>query len=1854
MYRHLLVILLGLICFCLRSSIAHAQRLGWSTAGHVGFVFQISNSEAQKLLTKPHSDSIFYRFMHTQIDTFRVAHGWTRRPERGHFIIARIVENEMHCEYLGILPYQVFLFNEYDHLTLQVVDRDGVVRDDAKVKSRHTRVPFDRNSFVYRISGQDFFGQRQYVSVELDGFRSFFEVRKREKPYWAPSYYANEGPTFYSYMLTDKNRYKPGEKVRFKSYALSRLRMPLQKQLDVWLVGQEKPVHMGQVSPHRPGSYAGEFVLHDSLRIQLDKNYGLELRDGRSRIVANTRFLYQDYELNGDRLEATLSDAQQFYPASNVLTIRATDVNGLPIGGARVRIIVRAQRVSEIFQQVLYVPDTLMNVERDLVHGSDTRVEIPSALFEKANVAYSVEVTLTGNTGQQLTRTANAVFQYTQYAIDVQLKHDSVLYTALHNGLPMRGTVAQLFYNNGTAARSVVLPYQEKINTTVSTVDITSALVSRKVDMERLLPRIEIVGGFEKDTFKVALINPHEINVSWFIYHGSELLDKGYGTQIDHRSMIKERSSNYYVELVYSFANKERIRQRTYQFNDKALSVQMDLPDRVYPGQSMEAVISVTDQTGAPVGGVDLTAIAVNSKLDYYPPDLTDYGTRSAPREEPIRFDKRGVDTKKGILLLDYNRWARRAGLDTMKYYQLLYPAKGMFIYQTPIKDSTQFAIYVMRKGKSAESFVIEVNRHPVHYSWTTTPKRYSFYVAPDRLTEVSIRLIDRVLVFDSLCFSNGYKTIISVDVDNLPAHVTRQNIQLASTKRRQRPAYPRFTVTEKTRYSKYLAGFRNIEWNAYLMSGSQFIPIGPAQGRDQNVAGPIPSGQQTFANNGNSFNYRFKGGYTYAFEDGVVYREPATGLIPERLVEHFGRPSTTIDDIALTKNEFLSYRDEKKAPWITRSIEIAERGRRLSVALPEDANQVGVYSVLFEHPQTGHLTSACPLWEYLNELYILPEGRFHLIILYNDGSFFKINDVLFSPRANVYVDFNQSVRNAASELSADWRRASLGNCLSQTPARVITLKSPPLYQSNGGNVQGIIYDDTGLPMPGANVVIKGTTIGTVSDAEGYFSLDIMYGNAEIVVSFIGYVTTEMELQAGTRVAVQLMPDIQQLSEVVVVGYGVATRRELTGAISPLQGRVAGVQFEQLDESNLTPVKDTEVEAAERQLYQELLTLSGIRSNFADVAIWEPRLFTDRKGRATFQVNFPDDITQWNAAVFAMNRRLQTGVSRSSIRSYKPIMAQLDVPRFMVAGDSAHVHGNLSNFSTDSEVNGSYQWEAPGISYDSAINVGRFAQRLLPVVASGEDSIRTKFVFRRDDGYTDGEVRKIPLIQQGTTRAHGSLSMLAAGQRLEIIAGTAERTSVEVVGGSIDIWAAEARHLIDYRYACNEQLASKLLGLIAHRNIMAYQEQEFSYDYYVKDIIRRLLKNQNTEFLWSWWDVSSNTSYWVSAHILRALKAAKDAGYRVDLDVNNIARKTTYKFEMLGAFNYHDADLLQALAVWGANIDYEKYLTRIDTLIEKKELEFAKKNYARYSLLRERLLLTEVRQLTGLPYDRTLFARHKKLGLKGEVYFSDRWEGYEWYSDDLTVNTIAYRIARRDSSLHDIVLPMQQYFLSRRAAGQWNTYHAASVLLSVLPDFLAGGATKANPIRLVTTTSKADRDTARRIGTTVFNRLPIKIELQPDQQIALSMEAGLPTFVMQYKTEIVTHAMASSDALKISTVLGDGSNTLLTGSVTKMTVDVTVTSDARAEYVMIEIPIPAGCSYTENKGPVWNETHREYFKDRVNIYFERMSVGTHRFELELLPRFSGVYHVNPAQVSLMYFPVVNANTSMSTVQIKEE
>ncbi|RYU90524.1 TonB-dependent receptor [Mucilaginibacter terrigena] len=105
--------------------------------------------------------------------------------------------------------------------------------------------------------------------------------------------------------------------------------------------------------------------------------------------------------------------------------------------------------------------------------------------------------------------------------------------------------------------------------------------------------------------------------------------------------------------------------------------------------------------------------------------------------------------------------------------------------------------------------------------------------------------------------------------------------------------------------------------------------------------------------------------------------------------------------------------------------------------------------------------------------------------------------------------------------------------------------------------VTGRVLDDTNQPLPGVNVSIAGTTIGTVTDVNGRYKLNVpdSYANAKLTFSFIGFVKQDVAIAGKTEINVSLKADNTNLNEVVVVGYGTQKRINLTGAVGTISSK---------------------------------------------------------------------------------------------------------------------------------------------------------------------------------------------------------------------------------------------------------------------------------------------------------------------------------------------------------------------------------------------------------------------------------------------------------------------------------------------------------------------------------------------------------------------------------------------------------------------------------------------------------------------------------------------------------------------------
>lgn len=1873
------------------------------------FVFQITNKEAEKFLK---NSQIINTLLYNHVATFDQE--WNDAPELGHFIYANIKQANINFRYMPQMPFQVFLFKEYGVLTLQVLDANGDIRKDAKIRIQNKRwrffdshVKFDEATQTYRIDDWSE-NTNRILTVELDKFKAIFNLTKHlVNPYQSDYGGNNTTPSFYSYMITDKNRYKPNETVRFKSYALTSKKKAIKDDLSVWInssLYQYKKIM--DISPYNPGGFAGEINLHDSLELTLDRNYNIQLRDQVGRIVASTSFKYEDYTLHENKMEVK-SEAIHYFPDDHKIEIKVTDANGLIMPDLKAEISICREYVNNSYVELLTMPLVIHQEQIKLDNSKPTVYSIPASYFEQMDGGYSVKVEALTNDGQLLTSQKAVEFYKSKYNITCETEKDSISFKFFDLGKE-KSAVGRLYINDKDEYQEIQFPFKQKFNQAVEkyTAEVPEYHVRYPFSSENVDTKLAINGGIVKDSLKLQLVNPLKLDISWFLYEGNELINNGSGKEFSFQKSYIDMDITYYLEIFYTIGGREQVFRKIYTPKKEYLNIETNLPDRVFPGQTIDTHIKVSDSRGKGQKNVDLTAFAYNSLLDYNVPDLPYFGNMPKGREQRNSYtlSKRSINISLGLEQSNYDFWNNIAHLDKLPYYQFLYPdprlhegkvysasqvKKGLnipyhdiFKYTIDTPDgTTEFAPYVMKDGKQQTVYAIELDDKPVYFSWTEQPQKYSFLTDSENYHKILIRLFDEAIIIDNYCFDRGKKTIMSINLKNMPQSKHVRSIEMYNSYRSYSYSSPfSLSENEKARYKHYISSLP-IEDNryCYLSKDSIQYPIHEpmfSAYRANMMVGPLDEGEYSYMD---KITYFHEGGFAYKYSKNVVYKYPVdvTPTIHNTYYTSTLPQIRSLNDFHLTPTEFLRrFRTfESEAKWNPNTISLTNT----RIKLPIEKEKTGVHSLILRNTENSKLF--VPIYKgkilayysdensnYLFGMKDMVYGDYDVFLLYNNGNYLRYNKVPLQKDLFVYLDMTKCEEQPKDSISNKWLEYQIYSPSYQGYSLNQTESSPRIHQSyytksktNATNdVTGIVTDDTGEPLIGVSIYIKGKPIGTMTDIDGKFVLGLQGQREKIVVSYIGYKTQEIEVQRGTIIEIVLTEDSQLLDEVVVVGYGVRRKSQLTSSMSYYSsddylgaGRVPEEDLEESEDGEAI------AEDAEELLYQELMHLDGMRSNFSDVGFWQPALVTDKKGEVNFSFTIPDNITQWNAVVYAMNRKLKTGTTRKSIKSYKPLMAELKTPQFLVVDDESNFATSIRNYTKDKTILGNIVFTQAGDTLKNEhIEFDASYQNLLTVKAPDTDSLKTNYRFTRNDGYSDGEQRTIPINPLGTEIAEGSLDFLSnKGDSKTIEAQSNEEIHVSLISRPLNIYVDDAKSLIDYKYACNEQLASKLIGLLNYKLYMEYTGEKFAYDKQVLDIISRLVKNQNSAKLWSWWGRdNSNVSHWMSAHILRALSMAKKSGYQVNLDIKSVE----YDYIDIHTFrgeNLHDIDILSALVDWGTEQSYEDIIklfehrianieAREDSLVQiyqktKDPYKYARKN----SYMKEKLLLTEMRQKLNLDYDKSIITNNLKKDVYGQVRLVDSLYCRYWYGNADASNIIAYRIIKRDSTLMHYKEPMQMSILSTKRYG-WNTYQTSSAVISILPDLLAE-STKSDNVASVTLTGSENK---------TITEFPYETVVKSGEKLQITKTSGIPIFYSSYKIKRRTQQQFG-DAFEITTSLS--SNILEKGVPVTLFVDIKV-KEENAEYVMLEIPIPAGCIYNEDSKKTSmlgyyrnNETHREYFKDYTAIFCSKLAEGTYRFQVDLIPRYSGSYTLNPAKIEMMYFPVINANNDLRKVAIND-
>lgn len=1725
------------------------------------------------------------------------------------------------------------------------------------------------------------------------GFEEFFAYFKKNNE--------NSKYRFDGYIVTNKPKYFPNDTLKFKSYIIGVKGLPLEP-VNVYLQEYSEPKKfIKQILPYNDGGYECSIFLHDSLNLKLGSNYTIFLESDRDRGYISTHFNFEDYELKKNTLTIRTSEPNQIKNKEFNVFVKGTDDNDLNILDAQLEVVVEPILVKNFFEKYSFIPDTLMYYSMILDPINETEIVIPDSIFPKANLSYKLTIKLKTSDNEVIVKTEDINYYYEKEEFRLELQKDSIVFKYYKDGVPTE-TIADILATdqkgNDLLLNRCTIPTTLLFDAYFNSYTVQNEHIEETLYINKESSLIK--GGNERtrDSVHIFVENPRKIKFTYFLYENNTEISSGNTDSLNIK-LEANRESSYYLALNYIWGGNVERKRILIPNISKALNLQIVEPQVIYPGQKVKIDLIVTDGDGNPVEGVDLTAYSLTKKFDYTPIKLESNNEYSKKIINWFRQEEYEPKLKdEGDFILDYNYWNSLTNLDSIEYYKFSHPNNSVYSTQFQIKDSiTQFAPFIFNNGEERPIHIIYRDNVPVYFSWTKNTTPYSFRIG-EGYHQIKLRTANKLITLDSLYFSAGKKTIFSIDEKNNQPNIKIQEVDAT------------LSYKEKENLYKYMISVkpaRDTELE-YLVKNDDIILLKKSYVDHDNFLGPI-TGDLKYINLHKNIDVDFihEPYFNYEFAPGLLkMRNIDKKFYPTNLTRysisnhHFSDTVFSKDIIAKDLQEFRNRKRYNRNVGYYSNYTLPKFG---SLSFSFEGQKLNPINVFLFKPDSDSFIRVYS--GETNQIHNLSNGLYKLIFLFSNAKYFVQDSVFVKTGGSNHYIFKTETTMLTDSFSIEVNK-KIENIFIEdnSPGNKYLLDILNLYngffsQCGEGNVlTGRVFDPyIKIPINDVSIVINKCDriiAQSKSDSLGAYSIkNIPPGIYSITFSRFGCSSetidnVQINKYGTTFLNASISIISNTLSNVDIIEYKIPlisrdctqsggfiynyeveelnpnyAKTTTVGGINLQDGTLSwlpqdntvyyidGVKVRASSSVPKSAIEDIQTiysdsdeipdtvyittkksfntkQNLDEFLLDEAFQRKSIRENFSDYAFWQPKLITNKDGRASFETKFPDDVTSWETFYIAMNAKYNPVQRQNIIKSYKPLIAQLSTPHFMVESDTTLAIGKIFNYTIDSiKLQSHYEVNDHKSSFGEQYCVYAIIDTLSTI--ADRDTTVIKYYFETNKGYYDGELRKIPVFPLGLSETKGEFIAMDNDTSFTIdYEPDMGQVYVYAENNISNIFKTEIENLISYQYNCNEQVASKLKAALTYQLLKENNNSKSNYKKEIEKLIATLRSNRNKNGLWGWWNISSEND-WISLHVLESIVLAEQQGYKTKININDAEQYLIWKMESQTDFK-SNALIIKMLHLMKSKIDfltYIKYLEKSDT----------KKSFHNF------LNLLEIKQLYGLEVNVDTLKKYRKKTLLGNSYYTDNSNSENITSTDVLNTLMVYRILKRDTLDHTLELrKIRNYFLENRKNEQWvNTFESAQIIETVFQDIQKESLDMTGNSLIV----------KQGINIDTITTFPYSLTLKPNNRIEIFKFGNNPLYFSYYQKSLNRNPQLTKGDFEINTrLVNKDENILIAGMESTIIVDVNVRKDA--EFVMITIPIPGGCSYADKKDRSMVESHRENYKNETVIFCDKLPKGHHRFNVYLMPRFLGTYNLNPAKIELMYFPVFKANNEIKKVLIK--
>jgi len=624
--------------------------------------------------------------------------------------------------------------------------------------------------------------------------------------------------------------------------------------------------------------------------------------------------------------------------------------------------------------------------------------------------------------------------------------------------------------------------------------------------------------------------------------------------------------------------------------------------------------------------------------------------------------------------------------------------------------------------------------------------------------------------------------------------------------------------------------------------------------------------------------------------------------------------------------------------------------------------------------------------------------------------------------------------------------------------------------------------------------------------------------------------------------------------------------------------------------------------------------ISQSRKKFNDVGFWEPNHTTDKQGKTSFDIRLPDNITTWKSTIIAMGKHRLHGIDSTETKVFKPLQSMSIIPSFIWDNDKVYAKAKFTNLTKDAKK------VTVGISLNDKIMSSKevsikneYVDSIL-LSADNLNSIHWKAGLQFEKTYKDDEERDIQVFSSAFKLYTNQHVMMEKDSTYTLQFANGIKGKILLNNTLYEKIIAEINELNNYEYGCVEQTTSKLKALLCKEKINKTMGLKENLTPSIYNLINRLSNYQNTDGTWGWWKRES-VNWRMTIYAMDVLRSADIAGYS-NSNYNAARNVISANFYALST-----SDQLYAMYVFQKTYVIDNEMKTAFSKININELKTSDKIY-----------YYKVAELIGRNVKASdLYALALEMNNRMQTpYYED------FFHDPKAAMFTAYFIFA-NSSIGDEWLNV---FKDKLSNGQLeknlNTYAKANMIEALTSSFEYTGN---KPITAQVTIN----------DTLQINTFPYSLPIRGTSYNV--KHTGGNVFVNTAEEYVVYNPKKSDSLFSVTTsfIQQQQSKDILQAGI-PCQMKITVNAYRSSDYVMLEIPIPAGMRVINKIQP--EGCRIEYFNHKMVVFYSKLSMDQHQLVIDMQPILKGSFTLPAAKCSLMYYPYIFGNNEKRTIEIR--